>query len=65
MSGDLILQKTVGSIKYQNAGKLAPNWEEPYRVTATAEAGAYYLEDLEERPLPRPWNIYNLMKYYP
>ena len=65
MSRDLILQKAVGSIKYQNAGKLAPNWEGPYQVTATAGVRAYYLEDLEERPLPRPWNIYNLKKYYP
>lgn len=28
------------------------------------EARAYYLEDLEERPLPQPWNVYNLKKYY-
>ena len=36
----------------QNAGMFAPNWEGPYRVTATAKTGAYYLEDMEERPLP-------------
>ena len=65
MSRDLILQKAVGSIKYQNVGKLAPNWEGPHQVTATTGVRAYYLEDLEERPLPRPWNIYNLKKYYP
>jgi len=52
MAGDLILGKAVGSMKEQNVGKLAPNWEGPYRVTATAGAGAYYLEDMEERPLP-------------
>ena len=52
-------------MKDQNAGKLAPNWEGPYQVIASVGAGAYYLEDLEERPLPRPWNIYNLKKYYP
>ena len=48
------LQKAVRSMKGHNAGKLALNWEEPYQVTATVEAGAYYLEDMEERPLPRP-----------
>ena len=47
-----------------NAGKLALTWEGPYRVTAIAGAGAYYLEGLDERPLPRPWNIYNLKKFY-
>ena len=52
MLGDLILQKAIKSIKDHNAGKLAPNWEGPYRVTATGGAGAYYLEDMEERLLP-------------
>lgn len=54
----------MGRMKDQNAGKLVLNWEGPYRVTAIAGAGAYYLEDLEERPLPRLWNIHNLKKYY-
>ena len=44
------------------AGKLAQSWEGPYRVTAIAGTGAYYFEDLDERPLPRPWNANNLNK---
>ena len=47
-----------------NAGKLAHTWEKPYRITAIAGARVYYLEDLDERPLPRPWNVYNLKKFY-
>ena len=47
-----------------NVGKLALTWEGPYRVTAIAGVGAYYLEGLDERPFPRPWNIYNLKKFY-
>ena len=43
MPGDLILRKVVGT---------SPNCEGLYRVTAMVGAGAYYLEDLEERPLP-------------
>lgn len=35
-----------------SARKLAPNWEGPYRVTTIAGTGAYYLEDMNERPLP-------------
>ena len=47
-----------------NAGKLAQAWEGPYRVTAITSAEAFYLEDLNERPLPRPWNVHNLKKFY-
>ena len=46
------------------AGKLAQTWEGPYKVTAIAGARAYYLEDLDERPLPWPWNANNLKKFY-
>ena len=52
--GDLVLQRAVGSTKGLTAGKLASNWEGLYRVTAIVGVGAYYLEDLEKRPLPRP-----------
>ena len=31
-----------------NAGKLAPTWEGPYRVTVITGVRAYYLEDLDE-----------------
>ena len=65
MHRNLILHKAIRSMKDHNARKLAPNWEGPYRVTTTAGAGAYYLEDMEERPFPQPWNVCNLKKYYP
>ena len=65
MLGDLILRKVMGSIKDWSVGKLAPNWDGPYRVIAIAGMGAYYLEDMEERSLPQPWNVFNLKKYYP
>ena len=65
MIGDLFLRKAVGSLKDLNAWKLASNWEGPYRVTAITRMRAYYLEDMEERPLPQPWNVRNLKKYYP
>ena len=59
-----VLWKSVGNMRDTNAGKLAATWEGPYRVTAIAGTGAYYLEDLDERPLPRPWNIHHLKKFY-
>ena len=61
---ELVLRRVVGNMRDMAAGKLAQSWEGPYRVTAIAGAGAYYLEDLDERPLPRPWNANNLKKFY-
>ena len=47
-----MLRKVVGNMRDMAVGKLAQTWEGPYKVTAIAGAGAYYLEDLNERPLP-------------
>ena len=63
-AGDLVLRKAIGNMQDTNAEKLAPAWEGPYRVTTIAGARAYYLEDLNERPLPRPQNVHNLKKFY-
>ena len=62
---DLVLRKVVGNMRDVAGGKLAQTWEGPYRVTANTGAGAYYLENLDERLLPRPWNVHNLKKFYP
>ena len=62
--GDLVLRKAVGNMRDTNVGKLAQAWEGSYRVTAIVGARVYYLEDLDERPLPRPWNVHNLKKFY-
>ena len=63
-AGDLVLQRVVGNMRDTNVGKLAPTWEGPYRVIAIAGAGAYYLECMDKKPLPRPWNIHNLKIFY-
>ena len=63
-AGDLVLRKAVGSMRDTNTGKLTQTWEGPYRITAIAGVGAYYLEDMIEIPLPQPWNAYNLKKFY-
>ena len=63
-AGDLVLRKAMGNMQDTNAGKLAPTWEWPYRITAIAGVGAYYLEDLDERPFPLPWNVHSLKKFY-
>ena len=62
--GDLVLRKIVGVTKNPAWGKLGPNWEGPYRITSKAGIRAYFLEDLDEHVIPRPWNVNNLKRYY-
>lgn len=62
-TGDLVLCRVVGGARDISTDKLAQNWKGLYIVTAIVGIGAYYLEDMEERPLPRPWNVQNLKKY--
>ena len=62
--GDLVLHKVVGTAKNPAWGKLGPNWKGPYRITSKAGIGAYFLEDLDEHVIPRPWNVNNLKRYY-
>ena len=62
--GDLVLCKVVGAAKNPAWGKLGPNWEGPYRITSKAGIRAYFLEDLDEHVISRPWNVYNLKRYY-
>ncbi|CAJ2668042.1 unnamed protein product [Trifolium pratense] len=49
--GTLVLRRNQ---KDSREGKLAANWEGPYRVRAKTENGAYYLEDLYGKEIPRP-----------
>ena len=62
--GDLVLRKVLGMAKNSAWGKLGPNQEGPYRITSSAGIGAYFLEDLDEHVIPRPWNVNNLRRYY-
>ena len=54
MPGDLVLRKVLGIVKNPAWGKLGPNWEGSYRITSMASIGAYFLENLDERVIPRP-----------
>ena len=62
--GDLILRKVVGTARNPSWGKLGPIWEGPYRIILVVGIKAYYLEDLDENVIPRPWNVNNLQRYY-
>ena len=62
--GDLVLRKVVGAAKNPSWGKLGSNWERPYRITLVVRICVYYLEDLDEKTVPRPCNVNNLRRYY-
>ena len=64
MPGDLVLRKVLGNAKNPAWGKFGLNWEGLYRITLVAGIGAYFLEDLNEYVIPRPWNVNNLKMYY-
>jgi Integrase core domain/Integrase zinc binding domain len=61
--GDLVLRKIEASGVGQT-GKLAPNWEGPYRVKSVRGRGTYQLETLEGIEVPRTWHAINLKVYY-
>jgi hypothetical protein len=62
--GDLVLRRV--SIGNRNAkdGKLRENWEGPYRVRSVAANGAYHLETLKGKEIPRTLNVVDLKRYY-
>ena len=58
---DLVLRQNLGV----PARSLDPNWEGPYRVIKIVRPGTYYLEDMQGRPVRRPWHVEHLLRYFP
>jgi hypothetical protein len=54
--GDLVLRKVTLTTRDPTEGKLAPNYEGPYKVISCQRPGAYYLEDFTGKVFPRLWN---------
>ncbi|RDY07442.1 hypothetical protein CR513_08438, partial [Mucuna pruriens] len=50
------------SLRTTNSNKLTPNWEGPYRIVEDIGKGAYRLEHLDEKKIPRI--VANLQFYY-
>ncbi|XP_039687900.1 uncharacterized protein [Medicago truncatula] len=59
--GNLVLKQVVAPTRI---GKLLPSWEGPYRVKEKLQHGAYKLEELNGKTVPRTWNAINLRHYY-
>ncbi|XP_072054880.1 uncharacterized protein [Arachis hypogaea] len=62
-NGDLILRRTEDARKPSSHGKLAANWEGPFRVLQNLGKGAYKLETLRGEQLPGTWNVSSLREY--
>ncbi|KAJ1377489.1 hypothetical protein SESBI_48837 [Sesbania bispinosa] len=61
---DLVLRRADIGNKNAAQGKLAENWEGPYRVTSKTGTGAYQLETLSSIAIPRTWNADKLHRYF-
>ncbi|RDX88246.1 hypothetical protein CR513_30184, partial [Mucuna pruriens] len=54
---DLVLRKMI--YKAEN-NKLTPKWEGPFRIRKEVGRGAYRLETLKGKEIPRTWNAASL-----
>ncbi|XP_029148809.1 uncharacterized protein [Arachis hypogaea] len=61
---DLVLRRNNIGVPTPGEGKLAVNWEGPYRVREVLGKGAYKLEKLDGKEIPRTWNAGNLKRFY-
>ena len=50
--------------KHLAKGKLAPNWDGPFKVYESLGNGAYKLVELSRKEIPRTWNAAKLRRYY-
>ncbi|XP_072073989.1 uncharacterized protein [Arachis hypogaea] len=62
---DLVLRRNDVGPPTAGQGKLAANWEGPYRVKEVLGSGVYKLERLDGKEIPRTWNAVNLKRFYP
>nr|XP_025635517.1 uncharacterized protein LOC112729558 [Arachis hypogaea] len=61
---DLVLRRNDIGLPTPGEGKLAANWEGPYRVKKVMGKGAFKLEKLDGKEVPRTWNADNLRRFY-
>ncbi|XP_072060324.1 uncharacterized protein [Arachis hypogaea] len=61
---DLVLRRNDIGLPTPGEGKLTTNWEGPYRVKEVIGKGAFRLERLNGKEIPRTWNASNLRRFY-
>ncbi|XP_029128237.1 uncharacterized protein LOC109802001 [Cajanus cajan] len=62
--GDLVWRVAGSARRNPTEGKLAANWDGPFRVRHALHNGAYKLEELSGKVIPRTWNSTHLKTYY-
>nr|KYP31610.1 Transposon Ty3-I Gag-Pol polyprotein [Cajanus cajan] len=62
--GDLVWRATDSARRNSSDGKLAANWDGPFRIRHALHNGAYKLEELSDKIIPRTWNSTHLKTYY-
>jgi hypothetical protein len=60
--GDLVLRRVLNR---EGLHKLSPSWEGPFKVMEAWRPGCVRLATTEGVPIPNPWNIEHLRKFYP
>jgi hypothetical protein len=58
---DLVLRRILNR---EGINKLSPSWEGPFRVTRVCRPGCVRLATEDGEPVPCPWNIEHLRKFY-
>ncbi|KAL0449357.1 UNVERIFIED_CONTAM: Retrovirus-related Pol polyprotein from transposon gypsy [Sesamum latifolium] len=48
----------------QACGEARPRMGRTFKVVRVKKPGTYKLQDMDDKDLPRPWNIHNLKKFY-
>jgi hypothetical protein len=62
--GDLVVRRASIGNKNAKDGKLAANWEGPYRLKRSLGQGAYALEHISGDEVPRTFNIADLKRWF-
>jgi hypothetical protein len=60
--GDLVLRRVLNR---EGLHKLSPSWEGPFKVMEICCPGCVRLATTNGVPLPNPWNIEHLHKFFP
>ncbi|GAV81798.1 rve domain-containing protein [Cephalotus follicularis] len=60
--GVLVLHNAAIADPTATRGKLAPNWEGPYKMKRVLRPGTFKVETLGGREIPRAWNAEHLRK---
>jgi len=62
--GDLVWRMRGEARKLVAEGKFSSNWEGPFIVKENLRNGAYRLQHLDGREVPRTWNASHLKMYF-